>query len=84
MECSVLIDQPRIIRPGNLIGGARTHSSGGGGSGGGGDGGAVAPDGMNPGGGDATDGDQPGDYTFRRRNAIVEGSDDAPKADDFP
>ncbi|KAF9997608.1 hypothetical protein BGZ79_008707 [Entomortierella chlamydospora] len=80
MECSVLVDQQRIIRPGNL----RTHSSGGGGSGGGGDGGATAPDGMNPGGGDATDGDQPSEYTFRRRNAIVEGSEDAPKADDFP
>ncbi|KAI1318255.1 hypothetical protein EDD11_006951 [Mortierella claussenii] len=67
--------------------GARAHSSGSAGSGGGGgsDGsGATAPADMNPGGGDATDGDQPSDYTFRRRNAIVEGSEDAPKAEDFP
>ncbi|KAG0368571.1 hypothetical protein BGZ54_001652 [Gamsiella multidivaricata] len=76
----------RQVRPGNLLGGARAHSSGGGGSGGGGgsDGSATAPADMNPGGGDATDGDQPSEYTFRRRNAIVEGSEDAPKSDDFP
>ncbi|KAF9114403.1 hypothetical protein BGX27_010952 [Mortierella sp. AM989] len=79
-ECSALIDQQRILRSG-----ARAHSSGGGGSGGGGGSdGAADPAGMNPGGGDATDGDQPSEYTYRRRNAIVEGSDDAPKADDFP
>ncbi|KAG0055609.1 hypothetical protein BGZ83_008043 [Gryganskiella cystojenkinii] len=65
-------------------GSARTHSNIGGSGGGGGDGGATAPADMSPGGGDANDGDQPSEYTFRRRNAIVEGSDDAPKADDFP
>ncbi|KAG0376878.1 hypothetical protein BGX24_007071 [Mortierella sp. AD032] len=73
----------RTIRSGNPFSGARTHSSGGGGSGGGG-GTTTAPEDMSPGGGDATDGDTPSEYTFRRRNAIVEGSDDAPKADDFP
>ncbi|KAF9929716.1 hypothetical protein FBU30_001284 [Linnemannia zychae] len=71
------------IRSGNHFSGARTHSSGGGGSGGGG-GTTTAPADMSPGGGDATDGDTPSEYTFRRRNAIVEGSEDAPKADDFP
>ncbi|KAF9908222.1 hypothetical protein EC991_010148 [Linnemannia zychae] len=76
-------DSPRTIRSGNSFSGARTHSSGGGGSGGGG-GTTTAPEDMSPGGGDATDGDTPSEYTFRRRNAIVEGSDDAPKADDFP
>ncbi|KAF9184831.1 hypothetical protein BGZ49_004380, partial [Haplosporangium sp. Z 27] len=61
------------LRPGNLYGGgARAHSSGGGGSGGGGGDGGPTPDGLSPGGGDATDGDQPSEYTFRRRNAIVE------------
>ncbi|OAQ35566.1 hypothetical protein K457DRAFT_1870374 [Linnemannia elongata AG-77] len=73
----------RSIRSGNPFSGARTHSSGGGGSGGGG-GTTTAPADMSPGGGDATEGDTPSDYTFRRRNAIVEGSEDAPKADDFP
>ncbi|KAF8923298.1 hypothetical protein BGZ58_003112 [Dissophora ornata] len=74
--------QRRHLHPGQLL---RAHSSGGGGSGGGGgDGSATAPADMTPGGGDSTDGDQPSEYTFRRRNAIVEGSDDAPKADDFP
>ncbi|KAF9428747.1 hypothetical protein BGZ94_001199 [Podila epigama] len=62
--------------------GARTHSSGGGGSGGGGDSPTGSGD-MSPGGGDGGDGEQPSEYTFRRRNAIVEGSDEAPKADDF-
>ncbi|KAF9103517.1 hypothetical protein BGX29_003261 [Mortierella sp. GBA35] len=75
--------QHRVIRSGNPFSGARTHSSGGGGSGGGG-GTTTAPADMGPGGGDATDGDQPSEYTFRRRNAIVEGSEEAPKADDFP
>ncbi|KAF9915521.1 hypothetical protein BX616_006000 [Lobosporangium transversale] len=65
--------------------GARTHSSSGAGSGAGGgsDGSGSAPADMNPGEGDAGNGDQPSDYTFRRRNAIVEGSEDAPKAEDF-
>ncbi|KAF9217340.1 hypothetical protein BGZ59_004870 [Podila verticillata] len=66
-----------------IQGGARTHSSGGGGSGGGGDSPTGSGD-MSPGGGDAGDGGEPSSYTFRRRNAIVEGSEDAPKADDFP
>ncbi|GJJ73008.1 hypothetical protein EMPS_05366 [Entomortierella parvispora] len=68
----------------NNLFGARTHSNIGGAGGGGGGAGGTAPADMSPGGGDATDGDQPSEYTFRRRNAIVEGSDDAPKADDFP
>lgn len=66
-----------------IQGGARTHSSGGGGSGGGGDSPTGSGD-MSPGGGDGGDGGEPSSYTFRRRNAIVEGSEDAPKADDFP
>ncbi|KAG0326850.1 hypothetical protein BG000_001217 [Podila horticola] len=68
--------------PSEFQGGARTHSSGGGGSGGGGDSPTGSGD-MSPGGGDG-DGGEPSEYTFRRRNAIVEGSEDAPKADDFP
>jgi len=68
----------------NNVFGARTHSNIGGAGGGGGGAGGAAPGDMSPGGGDTTDGDQPSEYTFRRRNAIVEGSDDAPKADDFP
>jgi hypothetical protein len=68
----------------NSLFGARTHSNIGGSGGGGGDGGATAPADMSPGGGDGTDGAEPSEYTFRRRNAIVEGSEDAPKADDFP
>ncbi|KAG0024924.1 hypothetical protein BGZ81_007544 [Podila clonocystis] len=68
--------------PSEFQGGARTNSSGGGGSGGGGDSPTGSGD-MSPGGGDG-DGGEPSEYTFRRRNAIVEGSEDAPKADDFP
>ncbi|KAF9189672.1 hypothetical protein BGZ51_009401, partial [Haplosporangium sp. Z 767] len=77
--------QLRHQRAGPLFSDARAHSSGGGGSGGGGgDGGATASGGASPGGGDMIDGETPSEYTFRRRNAIVEGSEDAPKADDFP
>ncbi|KAF9405234.1 hypothetical protein BGZ76_006632 [Entomortierella beljakovae] len=83
MECSDLVEQYQV-RPGNAIGGARAHSSGGGGSGGGGGSDGPTSDDMTPGGGDSADGDQPSEYTYRRRNAIVEGSDEAPKADDFP
>ncbi|KAF9993576.1 hypothetical protein BGZ65_010867, partial [Modicella reniformis] len=74
----------RLLRAGNLSGGARTHSSGGVGSGGGG--GSDGPETAAPpsdSGGEVAEGDQPSEYTFRRRNAIVEGSEDAPKADDF-
>ncbi|KAF9577021.1 hypothetical protein BGW38_008055 [Lunasporangiospora selenospora] len=65
--------------------GARTHSGNGAGSDGGGSGApGTSPEGSNPGGGEGAEGETPSEYTFRRRNAIVEGVDDAPKADDFP
>ncbi|KAF9958411.1 hypothetical protein BGZ72_000399 [Mortierella alpina] len=80
------LPRQRYMRSGQPFGNARAHSSGGGGSGGGGgsDGSGVAGGDPQPGGGDTADGAEPSEYTFRRRNAIVEGSDDAPKSDDFP
>ncbi|CAO3569207.1 unnamed protein product [Mortierella alpina] len=80
------LHRQRQVRSGQPFGNARAHSSGGGGSGGGGgsDGSGVAGGDPQPGGGDTADGAEPSEYTFRRRNAIVEGSDDAPKSDDFP
>ncbi|KAG0378285.1 hypothetical protein BGX24_004270, partial [Mortierella sp. AD032] len=73
--------------------GGRSGSCGGGGR----DGDSPEPSGVHPGqveneesnatgGEDESDGSKlkPSSYTFRRRNAIVEGSEDAPKADDFP
>ncbi|KAF9975586.1 hypothetical protein BGZ73_000702 [Actinomortierella ambigua] len=61
--------------------GYRTMSSGAPGGGGGtGPGGET----MAPGGGDDPDGAQPGSYTFRRRNAVVEGTEEAPNPSDFP
>ncbi|KAF9406641.1 hypothetical protein BGZ76_006293 [Entomortierella beljakovae] len=87
-ECS-----KSILRPGYMFGGARTMGASGrsGASGGGGDN-PVPTDGTNGGGDDggAEGGESeggksvPSAYTFRRRNAIVEGSDEAPKSDDFP
>ncbi|KAK3812061.1 MAG: hypothetical protein J3Q66DRAFT_51463 [Benniella sp.] len=74
--------QQRLWRTGHY-GGARTHSNGSSGSNSGGRSDGPDPNPPTEGGGEATEGEQPGDYTFRRRNAIVEGSDDAPKADDF-
>ncbi|KAF9352445.1 hypothetical protein BGX34_012154, partial [Mortierella sp. NVP85] len=72
--------QQRLWRTGHY-GGARTHSNGGSGSGSGG--GSDGPEPNAPVEGSETVEEQPGDFTFRRRNAIVEGSDDAPKAEDF-
>ncbi|KAG0235439.1 hypothetical protein BGW41_000821 [Actinomortierella wolfii] len=61
--------------------GYRTMSSGApGGGGGAGSGGET----MTPGGGDDPEGAQPGSYTFRRRNAVVEGTEEAPNPSDFP
>lgn len=70
----------------------RSGGCGGGGS----DGDSPEPSGVHPGqgengGSDATSGEdesdggkpKPSSYTFRRRNAIVEGSEDAPRVDDF-
>lgn len=77
-------DQRRCLRAGNMYGGARTHSNGGSGSGSGG--GSDGPDATAPasgGDGEAGEGETPSEYTFRRRNAIVEGSEEAPRADDF-
>ncbi|KAG9063624.1 hypothetical protein KI688_003735 [Linnemannia hyalina] len=74
--------------------GAGGRSSGCGGSGSEGD--SPEPSGVHPGqgengGSDAVGGEnesdggkKPSSYTFRRRNAIVEGSEDAPRLDDFP
>ncbi|KAF9945243.1 hypothetical protein BGZ65_010982 [Modicella reniformis] len=90
---------PRSLRSSSVFGGARTMGTGGrfgGGGGGGRHGDTPVPSGIHPGqeGPDSIDGDAEGDeseggrptpssYTFRRRNAIVEGSEDAPRADDF-
>ncbi|KAH7056459.1 hypothetical protein BKA57DRAFT_433958 [Linnemannia elongata] len=72
--------------------GGRSGSCGGGGS----EGDSPEPSGVHPGqgengGSDAAGGEdesdggkRPSSYTFRRRNAIVEGSEDAPRVDDFP
>ncbi|KAF8929142.1 hypothetical protein BGZ47_001242, partial [Haplosporangium gracile] len=79
-------------------GATRTMGAGGrsGGCGGGGsEGHSPEPSGVHPGQGenegsdvaggeDESDGGKkPSSYTFRRRNAIVEGSEDAPRVDDF-
>lgn len=74
--------------------GAGGRSGGCGGRGSGGD--SPEPSGVHPGqgengGSDAAGGEdesdggkpKPSSYTFRRRNAIVEGSEDAPRVDDF-
>ncbi|KAF9904799.1 hypothetical protein EC991_002303 [Linnemannia zychae] len=74
--------------------GGRNGSCGGSGR----DGDSPEPSGVHPGQGengesndttggeDESDGSKPkpSSYTFRRRNAIVEGSEDAPRVDDFP
>ncbi|KAK3829934.1 MAG: hypothetical protein JOS17DRAFT_212615 [Linnemannia elongata] len=72
--------------------GGRSGGCGGGGS----EGDSPEPSGVHPGQGenggsdtaggeDESDGGKkPSSYTFRRRNAIVEGSEDAPRVDDFP
>ncbi|KAF9344822.1 hypothetical protein BGX34_005293 [Mortierella sp. NVP85] len=85
-------------RRSSSFGGARAMGAGGrcGGYGGrGGRGDSPVPSGVHPGqeGANSSDGDAEGDesegrpapssYTFRRRNAIVEGSEDAPRAHDF-
>ncbi|KAG0001544.1 hypothetical protein BGZ80_005605 [Entomortierella chlamydospora] len=85
-----------ISRSALLFGGVRAMGAGGrsGVSGGGG----RAVDNPVPSGGVSKSGDNDGDeggeseggkpvpsaYTFRRRNAIVEGSEEAPRSDDFP
>lgn len=89
---------PRHRRSSSVFGGARTMGAGGrcGGYGGrGGRGDSPVPSGVHPGQegtncrDDDADGDEsegrpaPSSYTFRRRNAIVEGSEDAPRANDF-
>ncbi|KAF9360324.1 hypothetical protein BGX26_009794 [Mortierella sp. AD094] len=85
-----------ITRSAHLFGSARAMGAGGrsGVSGGGGRDGdnPVPSEGVNGGGDDggAEGGESeggksvPSAYTFRRRNAIVEGSEEAPKSDDFP
>ncbi|KAG0367941.1 hypothetical protein BGZ54_002972 [Gamsiella multidivaricata] len=83
-----------------VFGGSRAMGTGGRSSvsaGGRGGGASPVPSGVHPGqegndgGNDDVEGDEseggrpkPSSYTFRRRNAIVEGSEDAPKANDFP
>ncbi|KAF9933139.1 hypothetical protein FBU30_006463 [Linnemannia zychae] len=88
--------QPRYTSGGavrTMGAGGRSNSCGGGGH----DGDSPEPSGVHPGKGEndeSNSGDRedeseggkpkPSSYTFRRRNAIVEGSEDAPRVDDFP
>ncbi|KAF9094649.1 hypothetical protein BGX23_001818 [Mortierella sp. AD031] len=78
-----------------MAAGGRSGSSGGGGR----EGDSPEPSGVHPGQGENGEADagadhaeeseggkpnKPSSYTFRRRNAIVEGVEDAPRVDDFP